>query len=138
MWGRYMGDFGLVYSDCCLTARVKLVLIKMVEYSVFVMLILGVFLPSRLLLLHSVLCLLLIVNLDAEWISLRKYTYLTMKENTKRVTKKEMGELSNTVSMSASNCKKILIIMMAISIIGCLYPDYSVKSMMERLNDCKI
>lgn len=138
MWGRVMGDFGLVYSECGFSGKTKLLFIKFLEYSTFAMLIFGIFLPSRLLLLHTILCLLLIVNLDAEVISLRKHTYMAMRDATKKVSKKKMAELSNTVDMSISGCRKILVIMMMVSLVGSLYPDYSVYSMVVRLNDCVI
>lgn len=127
-----METFTDVYNNCSFSSKMKLIIIKLIEYSVFVFLLAGLFMPKNMTLIYSLICLMLLINIDAEIVVLRRYTYETIKSNVKK-PRIELNNLSNTVNCSHNSCKTILLVLLIISLIGYMCPDYSVYNLVCKL-----
>lgn len=140
-FGNYMSStyepFINIFSDSCWTTKISLVIIKAIEVFTIIFVIMGCFLPRNLLLWHAAMCMLLIMCVDINYNPTQQYTLKMLKANGKanEYGSKELNIASETVPLHINTCKKILFIVMFLSVLGYLLPKYSLNNIIKSISN---
>jgi len=113
--------------------KFSIISFKFIELVIIFIVLFGCLFPRNLLIWHIVLCLFIFMLIEIDYNPISNYIYNTINsnKNNPKYSEFRMKNSSNTIPILKNTCKKILFGSMFLSIIGYIYPQYSLNQIIK-------
>jgi hypothetical protein len=131
----YYSIFVDIFNNCSIVDKLLLIFFKIINIIILLFIFVGCILPKNLIIWHILMCFVLLCFINNYDNNSYSPTMSILKKNNDKIgySNDQILNASKFIPVSKKSMIKILYIIMMISIIGYIYPKYSINSLVHYL-----